>query len=141
LTSRHTLKILGAVMSNSKKTDRQIASQLNVSQPTVSRQRAMLKKEGYIKDYVVVPDLSKLGYDILAISKMPVGSSPDPLLSIIRRDDRVIGALRNSSGITVVSKHRGVVDLEEFQEDYDVSDSEVFSVELGLVKDFAIKTI
>lgn len=62
------LKILSELMKDSRKSDREIAKKLKVSQPTVSRIRAGLEKEGYIKEYTLVPDFGKLGYKIMAIT-------------------------------------------------------------------------
>ncbi len=62
------LKILCELMENSRKSDRDIAKNLGVSQPTVSRIRSRLEKEGYIKEYTLIPDFSKLGYKIMAIT-------------------------------------------------------------------------
>ena len=51
-------------MKNSKTSDRELAKRLGVSQPTVSRIRAKLEKEGYIKEYTVIPDFVKLGFQL-----------------------------------------------------------------------------
>ena len=48
--------------------DMEIARRLNYSQPTVTRIRAKLEKEGYISKYCAIPDLTKMGYEILAIT-------------------------------------------------------------------------
>jgi len=62
------LRILSELIKNSKQSDREVAQKLKVSQPTVSRIRAKLEKEGYIKEYTIIPDFSKLGYKIMAIT-------------------------------------------------------------------------
>ena len=43
-----------------------------MSQPTVSRVLKRLEKEGYIKEYTMIPDFGKLGYQILAFSTCKV---------------------------------------------------------------------
>jgi DNA-binding Lrp family transcriptional regulator len=55
-------------MKNSRRSDRELASALHVSQPTVSRTIKKLEKQGIIKEYTMIPDFSKLGYKILAIT-------------------------------------------------------------------------
>ena len=60
-------KILYALMKNAKKSDRQIAKALGISQPTVSRRRAFLEKE-VIEGYTVIPKWEKLGYKIFAMT-------------------------------------------------------------------------
>ena len=60
-------KILYALMKNAKKSDREIAKALGISQPTVSRRRAFLEKE-VIDGYTVIPKWEKLGYKIFAMT-------------------------------------------------------------------------
>jgi len=62
------LKLLAELMKNSKTSDRELAGKLRVSQPTVSRVRARLEKEGYIKEYTLIPDFRKLGFEIMAVT-------------------------------------------------------------------------
>ena len=62
------MKLLAELMKNSKTSDRELATKLGVSQPTVSRIRAKLEREGYIKEYTLVPDFHKLGFEIMAVT-------------------------------------------------------------------------
>ena len=62
------LKVLSELMKNSKTSDRELAGKLGVSQPTVSRVRAKLEKDGYIKEYTLIPDFLKLGFEIMAVT-------------------------------------------------------------------------
>jgi len=62
------MKLLSELMKNSKASDRELAVKLGVSQPTVSRIRAKLEKEGYIKEYTFIPDFRKLGFEIAAVT-------------------------------------------------------------------------
>ena len=59
------LRLVSEMLKNSKKSDRELAGILGVSQPTVSRTRARIEKE-YIKTYTIIPDFQKLGYQIMA---------------------------------------------------------------------------
>jgi len=61
-------KLLVELLRNSRQSDREIARKLGVSQPTVSRTRSSLEKEGYIKEYTIIPNFSKFGYKIMAIT-------------------------------------------------------------------------
>ena len=61
-------KLLLELLKDSKRSDREIAKVLGVSQPTVSRMRQRLVKEGMIKEFTVIPDFVKMGYEIMAIS-------------------------------------------------------------------------
>jgi DNA-binding Lrp family transcriptional regulator len=60
-------KIIFALMKNSKISDRELAKTVGVSQPTVSRRRTKLEKEGLL-DYTAIPDFRKLGFQIMAFS-------------------------------------------------------------------------
>jgi len=61
-------KVLAELLKNSKQSDRELSQKLGVSQPTVSRIRGRLEKEGYIKEYTIIPDFIKLGYKIMAMT-------------------------------------------------------------------------
>jgi DNA-binding Lrp family transcriptional regulator len=60
-------KILAALMRNSKTSDRQLAKEIGVSQPTVTRRRAGLEKDA-IDGYTLIPKWAKVGYKILAFT-------------------------------------------------------------------------
>lgn len=60
-------KLLFELMKDSHRSDRQIAKALGVSQPTVTRRRAMLE-ENYIEGYTVIPKFGKIGFEILALT-------------------------------------------------------------------------
>lgn len=62
------LRILSELMKNSRQSDREMAVKLGFSQPTVSRIRANLEKRGCIREYTMIPDFSRLGYKIMAIT-------------------------------------------------------------------------
>jgi DNA-binding Lrp family transcriptional regulator len=60
------IRIIAELMKNSRKSDREIAHAIGVSQPTVSRTIQRLEKEGIIKEYTMIPDFRRLGYEIMA---------------------------------------------------------------------------
>jgi len=51
-------------MKNSRRSDRELAKILQVSQPTVTRTRTKMEKEGYLREYTVIPDFSRLGFQL-----------------------------------------------------------------------------
>ena len=60
------LKLISELIKNSRRSDRELAKAIGISQPTVSRIRVRLEKEGLI-EYTAVPNLAKLGFEIIAI--------------------------------------------------------------------------
>lgn len=61
------IRIIVELMKNSRRSDREIAHAVGCSQPTVSRLIKRLEKEGVIREYTMVPDFKKLGYEIMAV--------------------------------------------------------------------------
>jgi len=62
------LKLLFELIKGARRSDRELAKNLRVSQPTITRKRTRLEKEGFIKEYTAIPDLGKLGYEIIAFT-------------------------------------------------------------------------
>jgi len=62
------LKLISELMKNSRRSDRELAKAVGVSQPTVSRMRTRLESEGYIREYTMIPSFNKLGFNIMAIT-------------------------------------------------------------------------
>jgi len=58
------LKLVAELMKNSRRSDRELARTLKTSQPTVTRTRTKLEKQGYIREYTVIPDFVKLGFQL-----------------------------------------------------------------------------
>ena len=62
------LSLLLEYLKGSKRSDRELAKVVGVSQPTITRMRQRLVKEGAIKHFTVIPDFVKMGYEIMVIS-------------------------------------------------------------------------
>jgi DNA-binding Lrp family transcriptional regulator len=62
------LRLISELMKNSFRSDRELARVLKVSQPTVSRIRTKLEREGVISEYTIIPNFYKLGYHIFALT-------------------------------------------------------------------------
>jgi len=104
--------ILSALMKNSKIRDRQLAKQIGVSQPTVTRRRARMEKERLL-DYTAIPDFTKLGFEILAFtfatskkSGVPEEQVPKAKSFYAKRDDVIFvstgsGNERNRMSISI----------------------------------------
>ena len=65
---KRMMNLLLELLKDSKRSDRELAKVLDVSQPTVSRMRSRLVKEGIIRDFTVIPDFVKMGFEIMAIT-------------------------------------------------------------------------
>lgn len=61
------IKILQQLLKNSKKSDRELAKVIGVSQATFTRRRKQLEKK-VIKEYTITPNLYELGFEILAFT-------------------------------------------------------------------------
>jgi len=61
------LRLIAELMKNSRRSDRDLAKILGVSQPTVTRTRTHLEKQGLF-DYSIIPNFSKLGYELLVFT-------------------------------------------------------------------------
>lgn len=62
------LRLLFALIKGARRSDRELARALGTSQPTITRKRTKLEKEGFIKEYTVIPNLRKMGYEIIAFT-------------------------------------------------------------------------
>jgi DNA-binding Lrp family transcriptional regulator len=62
------LKLISELVRNSRRSDKDLAKAINTSRPKVTRMRTRLENEGAIKEYTIIPDLNKLGFEILAIT-------------------------------------------------------------------------
>jgi len=63
-------RLLLEMISHSKRSDRMLAKELNISQPTVTRTRRWLEANGYIAEYSIIPNFSKIGLELMAFSFM-----------------------------------------------------------------------
>jgi DNA-binding Lrp family transcriptional regulator len=61
-------KLLAELLKNSKRSDRELARALGVSQPTITRTRQKIESEGYIRGYTIIPNWKKLGFEIIALT-------------------------------------------------------------------------
>jgi DNA-binding Lrp family transcriptional regulator len=92
--------MLSELMKNSRRSDRELAKAIGVSQPTTTRLRTKLEKEGYIKEYTILPNFNKIGYTIMALNFIKL----DPKLT-----DREIEGFRKTHPDTMGKDPFGVV--------------------------------
>jgi len=94
------LKLLSELMRNSRRSDRELSKAIGASQPTTTRLRSKLEKEGYIKEYTIIPNFSKIGYTIMALNFVKL----DPKLT-----KKELDAFRHIHGDTIGKNPFGVV--------------------------------
>ncbi|MFB0502185.1 MAG: Lrp/AsnC family transcriptional regulator [Candidatus Bathyarchaeia archaeon] len=115
-------KLLLELLKDSKRSDREIAKVLGVSQPTITRTRNKLVKEGVIREFTVTPDLVKMGYEIMAIScikkKNPItAESSEEATKWMMKFPKIIFAA-NAEGMgkngLMISLHKNYTEYSKF---------------------------
>ena len=153
-------EILFELMKNSKISDRKLARMIGVSQPTITRRRARLEKEGYIS-YSGIPNFVKMGLTIMAFNflswnsegeKLSAGRSKDfmdNVASFLKKYPNVIFASTGSGmemGRVSISLHKNYGDhinfIRSLQKDWGqyIAKRDVFLVSLesdNIVKQFS----
>ena len=94
------LKLVSELFRNSRKSDREMARKLGVSQPTVSRMRGKLESEGVIQEYTIIPDFAKLGFELVAISCVKARTRTDYI-------ERAKKWVKNYPNIVLMAKAEG----------------------------------
>jgi DNA-binding Lrp family transcriptional regulator len=70
------VRVLAELMKNSRRSDREIAKIVGVSQPTVSRIIGKLESSGVIREYTVIPNFRMLGYAIMGGTSLGIAAKP-----------------------------------------------------------------
>jgi DNA-binding Lrp family transcriptional regulator len=81
---KEKVELLNELIKGSRRSDRELAKVLKISQPTVTRKRSRLESEGYINEYTVIPNLAKMGYEIIAFSFLAFTEAKPELLAKAR---------------------------------------------------------
>lgn len=71
------VRLLVELIRNSSRSDRKLAKVLGTSQPTVTRMRNKLIKEGFIREFTVIPDFVKMGFEIVAVTLTKIKFDPE----------------------------------------------------------------
>ncbi len=117
-------KIMAELIKNAKVSDRKLASKLDVSQPTVTRRRAMLEREQLL-DYTALPNFNKLGFDMMIFTFLS-GSHTEPseffqkLNNFVKNNSNVIyssGGYGLQMEFIVISIHRNYSHYAKFRKD------------------------
>ena len=151
------LRVFGELLRDSKRSDREIAKLLGVSQPTVTRFRHRLVKDGWVRQFTVVPGFVKLGFRILVFSffesrlRKKESGANDGGLRLLSSPNVVFAAECNGMGMNgvVVSLHRSYSDYVDFVKNLrleggdglKMADSLIISLEGSVVKPFNLNDL
>jgi len=103
-------KMLSELIKNSRRSDRELAKAIGTSQPTATRIRTKLEKEGYIKEYTTIPNLNKVGYAILALTfiKIDIKHSLPPKEVTEYRKIHYDALSKNPNAVLLVKRGMGL---------------------------------
>lgn len=150
------IDLLYELMKNSKRSDREIAKVVEVSQPTITRMRKSLEKTEYIREYTIIPVLGKLGFEILALNFLSTSTKPKDVKEMqewISESQKIIftslGEGLNGKTVLLVSIHRDFTDFSEFTRELrgilglETSSIESFlvSLRIDMIKHFSFKNL
>lgn len=148
--------LLYELMKSCKRSDRELARIIKVSQPTITRLRKNLENSGLIREYTVMPALERLGFEIVAFSFVwtsPLHETMKPIEDWVLENRRVLFSSlgRGIEGKTfmIVSIHKDYTDFSQFgRELRSILGSKIVSVESFLtslktdvVKHFSLKNL
>ncbi len=147
------MNLLLEYLKGSKRSDRELAKVLGVSQPTVTRMRQRLVKEGIIREFTVIPDFVKMGYEIMAIIffKLKVTkASIEKAIKVTMARPNIIfasGAEGMGKNGIMISLHRNYTDFSNFLrnlrleggDDLQDYDTMLISLKEKAVKPFSLK--
>jgi DNA-binding Lrp family transcriptional regulator len=149
-------RLLIELLGNSKESDRKLAKRLKVSQPTITRTRGKLEREGFIRSYTILPNWKKLGFEIFALTFVKMHSEvvSEELFTKLKKYAEefpsVFFASRGQGlGMTgvIMSMHKDYRDyakkLAIFRQDWakhlETLQSFVMVTDEGLIKEFSFK--
>ncbi len=146
------MKLFIELLKNSRRSDRELARVLGVSQPTVTRYRRKLMNEGMIREFTVIPDFTKMGYEIVAIncfrSKIREGGVEKATKMTNTRPNIIFAGRAHGMGKSsvVISIHKNYTDHCKFMADLllegedDIEEYDVLLISLGdlIVKPFSL---
>lgn len=79
------LRILSELVKGARRSDRELAKVTGVSQPTVTRTRTKLEKAGLVREYTIIPDFRKMGYELLVFTFMSFAEDKPELFDKARQ--------------------------------------------------------
>ena len=146
-------RLVSELLKDSKKSDRELARILKVSQPTVTRMRHALVKEGVIREFTVMPDFAKLGYEIMAVTIARAKATLTPnaqekAKKLLFEEPRVI-FIASAEGMgkngVMISLHKDYADFRDFMNNLKFNSEgymeEVDSMLISLASEMIVKPL
>lgn len=148
--------LLYELMKNSKRSDRELAKVVKVSQPTITRMRKNLEKMEYIQEYTIVPAVEKLCFELTALNFLSTSTRPKDVKEMqewISESQKIIfsslGEGLNGKTLLLVSVHRDFTDFSEFTRELRgilglkgaSMDSFLVSLKTDMIKHFSFKNL
>lgn len=135
------LRLIAELVRNCRRSDRELARALHVSQPTVTRTRARLEKQGLV-EYSASPNLAKLGYKIMAVvfGKRDYEKHPEDVFqkakSFVERHPNMV-FVSDGSGLDrdriTISVHKSYSDYSIFMHEMRAEVKDIMSLESFLI--------
>ena len=143
---RRMISLLLEYLKGSKRSDRELAKVLGVSQPTVTRMRSSLVEEGVIREFTIIPDFVKMGYEIMAITCFK-SKVMEELEKMTTARPNVIFASRAEGmekNAVIISLHKNYTDFSKFLRDLRLEggdDLQDYNTMLISLKEKAVKPL
>jgi len=146
-------RLLFELLKGARRSDRELAKAIGVSQPTVSRTRTKLEKMGLVKEYTIIPDLRKIGYELLVFTLMSFSEDRPELFEKarewIKKQPSVIFAnngIGEGMNSMMLSLHKNYADyttlISELKRDWEPNLTKTQSFIIALDKsDLAIRNL
>ncbi|MGB9959884.1 MAG: Lrp/AsnC family transcriptional regulator [Candidatus Bathyarchaeales archaeon] len=127
--------LLYELMKDSKRSDRELAKVVGVSQPTITRMRKTLEKQEYIREYTVMPALEKLGFEVLALNFVKANITPE-FKEWVSKNPKILfagfGQGLDGNTLLLVSVHKNLTDFSQFTSEVE----KLFGSNISLFKSF-----
>lgn len=147
--------LLYELMKNSKRSDRELAKVIGVSQPTITRMRRNLEKTGFIREYTVLPAVEKLGFEVIALNFLSTSmhERAKEVHGWVSKNPKILfaslGSGLDGKTLLLISIHRDFTDFSAFTRELKSSlgleseslQSFLFSLRTDMIKHFSFKNL
>ena len=116
--------LLEELLKNSKRSDRELAKALGTSQATITRMRNKLVNDGTIQKFTVIPDLEKMGFEIMAVTYSKTKLIPEIIEKEVKlawtKPNVIFSAEAEGMGknAIMISIHKNYTDYTNFLKDF-----------------------